>query len=132
MPMKFVVVINEGPYQHQASDSAYAFARAALGKDHELLRVFFYHDGVYNGTSLSVPPQDEHHVVDRWRSLAQRYGIDLAICVAAGQRRGVMDAAESARHQLDSGNLASGFRIAGLGQLLDACIEADRVLVFGD
>ena len=30
--MKFGIVVNEGPYQHQASDSAYMFAKAAAGK----------------------------------------------------------------------------------------------------
>ena len=28
--MKFAVTINEGPYQHQASDSAYLFCKAVL------------------------------------------------------------------------------------------------------
>ena len=30
--MKFGIVVNEGPYQHQASDSAYLFAKAAIAK----------------------------------------------------------------------------------------------------
>ena len=53
--MKFGIVVNEGPYTHQASDSAYQFAKAALAKGHEITRVFFYHDGVNNGTRLTVP-----------------------------------------------------------------------------
>ena len=48
--MKFGVLINEGPYQHQASDSAYKFIEAAIEEGHEIYRVFFYHDGVNNGT----------------------------------------------------------------------------------
>ena len=28
--MKFGILVNEGPYQHQASDSAFLFAKAAL------------------------------------------------------------------------------------------------------
>ena len=50
--MKFGIVINEGPYTHQASDSALQFTKSALAKGHEVFRVFFYHDGVNNGTSL--------------------------------------------------------------------------------
>jgi tRNA 2-thiouridine synthesizing protein D len=46
--MKFGIVVNEGPYQHQASDSAYLFCKAAIAKGHEVWRVFFYHDGVNN------------------------------------------------------------------------------------
>jgi len=53
--MKFTIQVNEGPYQHQSSDSAYFFAKAALEKGHEIFRVFFYHDGVNNGTRLTTP-----------------------------------------------------------------------------
>ena len=45
--MKFSVVVNEGPYTHQAVDSAYQFIQAALKAGHEIFRVFFYHDGVH-------------------------------------------------------------------------------------
>ena len=38
--MKFGVLINEGPYQHQASDSAYKFIEAAIEEGHEIYRVF--------------------------------------------------------------------------------------------
>lgn len=38
--MKFGILVNEGPYQHQASDSAYQFTKAALEKGHEIFRVF--------------------------------------------------------------------------------------------
>jgi tRNA 2-thiouridine synthesizing protein D len=130
--MKFAVVVNEGPYQHQASNTAYHFTRAVLEKGHEIVRVFFYHDGVNNGTCLTAPPQDEPHIVNQWSLLGQDHDLDLVICVAAAQRRGVMDDRESARHNLPAANLAAGFRIAGLGQLIDASIEADRLLVFGD
>ena len=56
--MLFGILVNEGPYQHQASDSAYLFAQAAIEEGHTIFRVFFYHDGVNNGTRLATPPQD--------------------------------------------------------------------------
>lgn len=130
--MKFAIVVNEGPYQHQAASTAYHFTRSVLEKGHKVVRVFFYHDGVYNGTRLTAPPQDEPHVVKQWARLGRQHDLDLAVCVAAAQRRGVMDDREAARHDLPAANLAEGFRIAGLGQLIDASIEADRLLVFGD
>jgi len=130
--MKFAIVVNEGPYTHQAADSAYHFARAALAGGHEIVRVFFYHDGVHNGTRLATPPQDERDITARWSALAAAHNIDLAVCVAAAQRRGVVDAAEQKRHGLDANNIAPGFRIAGLGQLIDAGIRAERLMAFGD
>lgn len=57
--MRFGIVVTEGPYTHQASDSAYRFTKAALEKGHEIFRVFFYHDGVNNATRFAVPPQDD-------------------------------------------------------------------------
>ena len=38
--MKLGIVVNEGPYQHQASDTAYQFTKIALEKGHEIFRVF--------------------------------------------------------------------------------------------
>jgi tRNA 2-thiouridine synthesizing protein D len=47
--------------------------------------------------------------------------VDLVVCVAAALRRGIVDE-----------NLAKGFRISGLGQLVESAIQADRLVVFGD
>ena len=130
--MKFAIQVNEGPYQHQASDTAYQFAKAALAKGHEVMRVFFYHDGVNNGTRLTTPPQDDRNIVNRWSDLAEKYNLDMVVCVAAAQRRGIVDADEAKRNGKDATNLAPRFRISGLGQLIEAGIQADRLMVFGD
>ena len=130
--MKFAIQINEGPYTHEATDSAYHFAKAAIDNGHEVMRVFFYHDGVNNGTRLTTPPQDDRHIVNRWAELAKEHDLDLVLCVAAAQRRGIADEGESQRNGKDADNIQEGFRISGLGQLIEAGIQADRLLVFGD
>ena len=130
--MKFGIVVNEGPYTHQASDSAYQFTKAALEKGHEIFRVFFYNDGVNNGTRLGVPPQDDRNITKQWSELGEKYDLDLVVCIAAAQRRGLLDADEAKRHGKDADNIAPGFRISGLGQLIEAGIQADRLVVFGD
>jgi len=130
--MKFSIMVNEGPYQHQASDTAYHFTKAAIEKGHEIFRVFFYHDGVNNGSRLTTPPQDERNIVKRWSELAEEHDLDLVVCVAAAQRRGIVDEGEMKRNGKDADNIAPGFRISGLGQLIEAGIEADRTMVFGD
>jgi tRNA 2-thiouridine synthesizing protein D len=119
--MLFGILVNEGPYTHEAADSAYQFCKAAVAKGHRIHRVFFYHDGVNNATRLTEPPQDDRNVVSRWSKLAQEHGIDLVVCVAAALRRGIQDDI-----------LAPGFRISGLGQLIESGIESDRLVVFGD
>ncbi len=119
--MKIAILVNEGPFTHQASDSAYQFAKAALEKGHEIMRVFFYHDGVNNGNRLSEPQSDDRNLVKLWSELAEEHGTDLVVCVAAALRRGIKDEI-----------LAAGFRISGLGQLIEAGVESDRLVVFGD
>ncbi len=131
-PVKLGICVLEGPYQHEASDTAYNFAVAALEKGHEIFRIFFYHDGVNNATRLMVPPQDDRHIQQRWSELAEKHDLDLVVCVAAAQRRGILDEDEMKRHGKDANNIAPGFRISGLGQLIEAEIECDRVVFFGD
>ena len=99
--MKFAILVNEGPYTHQASDTAWHFTRAALAAGHEIFRVFFYHDGVNNGTRLTTPPQDDRHIQRRWTELAEAHGVDLVVCVAAAQRRGICDSDEAKRNGRD-------------------------------
>ena len=130
--MKFAIQINEGPFTHQASDSAYQFTKAALENGHEIFRVFFYHDGVNNGTMYGVPPSDDRNVQAMWSKLAEEHDLDLVVCVAAAQRRGIMDEDEAKRHGKGASNIAPKFRISGLGQLIEAGIQAERLLVFGD
>ena len=119
--MKFGIMVGEGPYQHQASDTAYQFCKAAIARGHSVQRVFFYHDGVNNASKLTEPPQDDRNIVQRWSKLAEEHGVDLVVCVAAALRRGIKEE-----------NLAPGFRISGLGQLVEVGIHADRLVVFGD
>ena len=130
--MKFGILVNEGPYTHQASDSAYLFTKAAIEDGHEIYRVFFYHDGVNNGTRLATPPQDDRHIPNRWTELAKENGIGLVVCGAAAGRRGMVDPDEMKRNGKDANNLAENFRISGLGQLIEAGIQADRLITFGD
>lgn len=119
--MKLGVLVNEGPFTHQASDSAYHFVKAAIEKGHQVLRVFFYYDGVNNANKLSEPQSDDRNLVKMWSELAITHNVDLVVCVAAGLRRGIKEEI-----------LAEGFRISGLGQMIELGMVADRTVVFGD
>lgn len=130
--MKLSILVNEGPYQHQSADSAIQFTKAAVAKGHEIFRVFFYHDGVHNGTRFAVPPQDDRNITAQWTALAEEHNLDLVVCIAAAQRRGILDENEAKRQGKDGNNIAPGFRISGLGQLIEAGIQSDRLVIFGD
>ena len=46
-------------------------------------------------------------------------GAELTLCIAAGQRRGIVE-----------DDIAEGFSIAGLGQMIEAMSESDRTVTF--
>jgi tRNA 2-thiouridine synthesizing protein D len=129
--MKFAIQINAAPYQNSTGLTAYRFIEAALAQKHDILRVFFYRDGIYHALRYAVPPTDEINLTARWSALAKEFGIDLAVCISAAQRRGLLSVDEAQRLSKQDNDLADGFRITGLGLWLEAIIMADRFLVFG-
>lgn len=128
--MKFAIQVNASPCQAQAGESAYQFIKAALDMGHAIVRVFFYYDGVYHGFGGCRPPQDEPRPLQRWAELAERHGVDLVLCISAAQRRGLLTAEEASSAGLPPVPAAAGFRVAGLGLWVEACLQADRVIVF--
>ena len=129
--MIYSLAVYGAPYSSQASDSAYHFAQAVLERGHELHRVFFYHDGVYNGTNLAVPPQDEVNIPARWSQFAKEKNVELVVCIASAIRRGLLDNTEAKRYDKNTANLDDNFVISGLGQLIEAGLSSDRLITFG-
>ena len=129
--MKFAIQVNTSPYQSNSGHTAYRFINAVLAQGHDVFRVFFYHDGVYHAFKHATPPDDEHQFAAQWSELARRYRIDLVVCISAAQRRGLLCADEADRQGKQDDDLAEGFRISGLGQLVEATLVADRFIVFG-
>jgi tRNA 2-thiouridine synthesizing protein D len=129
--MKFAIQINSSPYQSNAGYSAYRFITEAIAQGHDIYRVFFYHDGIYHALRYATPPDDELHFTALWSALAKRHLIDLVVCISAAQRRALLSADEANRQGKGDHDVADGFRISGLGQLVEAILEADRFIVFG-
>ena len=130
--MRFTIVVQGGPYTSQASLSAWHFARAVVATGHEIYRVFFYHDGVYNGNTLLTPPQDETDLHMAWCTLGRDHGCELVVCIASALRRGMLDDGEARRYEKPLANLNKLFIVSGLGQLIDGAISADRTVTFGN
>ena len=85
--MKFAIVVHGHPTPPRVS-SALRFTEAALAGGHEIIRVFFYHDGVYAANALAAPPQDEVDIVAGWQRLHVEQDVELVgvlhpACVAA-------------------------------------------------
>ncbi|WP_045389406.1 sulfurtransferase complex subunit TusD [Vibrio rotiferianus] len=128
--LTYTLVVNGPVYGSQSARSAYQFAQAVIEQGHTLVSVFFYQDGVTNGTALSVPANDEFDLTKAWQSLAQQHDVRLETCVAAALRRGIISEDEANQHGLKQNNLAEGFEQAGLGSLAEAMLTQDRVVQF--
>ena len=129
--MKFAISVHGAPFSSSAAHSAYRFAEATLDAGHKIARVFFYHDAVRTGDSLSVAPQEENTVIDRWAELSEKHEFELAVCIAASLKRGVINDEARDRYEKPAANLHPAFTIVGLGQLIDAIAGADRFISFG-
>jgi len=129
--MKYIIKINSSPYQSSNAETAYQFIKSALEMGHEVIRVFFYQEGAYHAFRYATPPDDEVQIVDRWSALVREYDIDLVVCISAAQRRGLLESSEAKRQGKMDNDVADGFRIAGLGQWVEAMLEADRFIEFG-
>ena len=129
--MRFAIQVNASPYQSNTGYSAYQFIKAVLAQGHEVFRVFFYHEGIYHAFKHNTPPDDVLQLTLCWSKLTQQHQVDLVVCISAAQRRGLLSTDEAQRQGKQDDDLAVGFRIGGLGQWVEALLEADRVIVFG-
>ena len=129
--MKFALIVHGSPFAAQSSLSALNFAQAALAAGHSIHRVFFYHDGVRTADALAVIPQEETSVRDQWVALHENHQVELAVCIAAALKRGILNADEQARYQAPAASVHPAVDVVGLGQLTEATMAADRVVTFG-
>lgn len=127
----FALMVLGAPTSSQSPNTALAFARAATAAGHRIARVFFFHDGVHCGNDLAIPTAGQQAIAAQWAELSQQYDIDLVICVASALKRGILNESEAKRYTKSAGNLHPQFELSGLGQWVDACALADRVVTFG-
>ncbi|ELV8683661.1 sulfurtransferase complex subunit TusD [Vibrio fluvialis] len=130
MTLTYTLLVNGSVYGTQSARNAYLFAKAVIEKGHTLKSVFFYQDGVQNGSALTAPANDEFDLVKAWQQLAELHQVRLETCVAAALRRGVVSQSEAEQHQLPGANLATPFEQTGLGSLAEALLSQDRVVQF--
>ncbi|WP_130872386.1 sulfurtransferase complex subunit TusD [Pseudomonas bubulae] len=128
--MKFAIALYSAAHA-PSSRRALRFAEAALAGGHEIVRLFFYQDGVHIASSYIVTPQDEQDLAQQWATFVSQHQLDGVVCIAAALRRGVLNEDESARYQRPGVNVHAPWELSGLGQLHDAIQSADRLICFG-
>ena len=128
--MKFAIALFSPP-SAPSCRRALRFAEAVLAEGHEIVRLFFYADGVYSASGNVVAPQDEQDIARQWREFVTSQQLDAVVCIAAALRRGVLDEAEARRYERQAANLPAPWVLSGLGQLHEATQLADRLVCFG-
>ncbi|MFK7160901.1 sulfurtransferase complex subunit TusD [Marinospirillum sp. MEB164] len=127
---RFALSLSGSPDTSLAAHTALDFARQLVAEGHQLCCVFFYQDAVLLASQLRCTPQDETDLTQAWQDFAQQHQIELQVCIAAALKRGIINDSEAARHGRPHANLASGFVLTGLGQLIEAWHQADRAVHF--
>lgn len=102
-----------------------------LKQQQQPFQVFFYQDGCSVADQNLWYADDELNLTAEWQNLE----IDLPVCVSAALHRGICDQENAERHTRPNAvalqaNLATGFRLVGLGQLANAVAESKHILQF--
>lgn len=125
------LLVQGDPARARSSAAAIDFAEAALAEGHVIRRVFFYGDGVRHADATACADPPAADTAHRWQTLARNTGAELICCVGSAARRGLRDRRSAEGEGAGEANLLEGFELAGLGQLVDATLRADRLVVFG-
>ena len=126
--MRYVIAVKQPVYGAQGAFLAYQFAQELITQGHEIRQIFFFQDGVSNGNEFVYPANDEFNLIKAWQQFSQQHNVPLHLCVAASQRRGIVDKLTALSPEQH--NLAEGFVIAGLGEFSQAVLKADQLITF--
>lgn len=129
--MIYSLLVTSSPASGQTALTAARFAETLLARGHTIHRVFFLDEGVMCGSNNTVFPQDETDGVAAWVALAEDHGVELVLCIASALRYGMLDETEAGRHEKPVPTTHPAFVVSGLGQLVDAAANSDRLVSFG-
>jgi len=94
-----------------------ALVQALINERHTINTVFFLFNGAYTANAFIDMPTDEPNISQLWSELALTHQIRLVVCSASAARRGICVT-----------NLAPGFNLGSIGELVASCDESERVL----
>ena len=92
-------------------------AASSISYENPILNIFFYADAAHTANRLRWQSADQVNITQEWQALAEQYNLALPVCVSTALSRGISDADNSSRHQLETENLAKGFKLVGLSEL---------------
>ena len=78
--MKFVISVLSAS-SAPSTRRALRFAQAALAAGHEIVRVFFYQDGVLTASNNIVVAQDQQDIAKQWQAFITENKLDAVVCL---------------------------------------------------
>lgn len=124
--MRYTLLILTPPDAGASARHALRFAHALLRNGHSLACVFFYDAGVLTANPDAEAPQDEEDIRSGWITLQKNHDLKLVACVASAHRFGVAHAIG----ETDRSSEPGAFEITGLGELIEAGADSDRLVTF--
>jgi tRNA 2-thiouridine synthesizing protein D len=115
--MRIGILLLTGPYQYEAADTAYHFAKAATARGHEVVGIFLYTDGV-NVANRNIVSPGSRNIAQMFSELGVRTRV--VACGTCAKFRG-----------LHKDGLSPNTRMGGIGALVQFIQDCDRFLVFG-
>jgi sulfur relay protein TusD/DsrE len=115
--VKFLVIVNEGPWASGLALCASRFVRAATASGHEISAIFFREDGVYNVLPGELTDAGTPDLVKTWAELATTGRTRLLLCSSSRLRR------------LENSPSAC-FAESGLTEMFELMLQSDRVVSF--
>lgn len=130
--MKYVLLLRYDIRHPMAGNTAFHFAETLIQMNHTLLGIFLMHESVHIANVLAMPAQDETAYQKSWADLAEKHPFEISVCQTAGIRRGVIDQIQAQQEGMThKENMHESYQLAGLGQFVALCSQADRVITFG-
>ena len=97
--------------------NALQFARILLTQAHQINCIYFLFAGAYTANKFISMPSDEPNIAMQWSEFSQQHNLPLKVCDASAARRGI-----------NASNLLTGFKLGSIGELVESCDLADRVI----
>lgn len=117
--MLFSVLVNAPP-QSSAANAALQFCESLCKQGKTPFRVFFVSFGVLNASKIGKQSNS-------WSKLIEKYHLDACCCVNSCVEHKLASSQGKSNTKMNE-----SFKLAGLGQLVEAEVKSDRLITFGD
>jgi len=119
-PLGYLILVKTAITQRERYHLATQFARALLKKQHKIMGIYFIGNGVthaiYNDCNTDSTTKVNASV---WYELNKEFGVPLWLCPTS-----------LADYNQSTKDCDNAFTQSGLGQLMTAMMQADRVMEF--